>query len=115
MTQIVILITVLIIKNHFVAHGLLWHLCKPKENFRVYVIGGLDENGTPLSTCEKYNPGDNTWSDIAPLPYTLYNCNASFAPDYGKSMATTLGYIYVVGGQPGPVSPPSPVSPTDPS
>ncbi len=65
---------------------------------RVYVIGGLNATGTPLSSCEKYDPNTDTWNQIASLPRPLGNCAGAFVPDYGRNEAVTLGYIYVTGG-----------------
>lgn len=64
---------------------------------RVYVIGGNGPQGEPLQSCEKYNPNDDTWVEISPLPEPVGNCNGSFVPDYGKSKNEVLGYIYVMG------------------
>lgn len=66
---------------------------------RVYVIGGFNEEGEVLDQCEKYDPNTDTWSEIASLPKPLANCSGAFVPDYGKTMAINLGYIYVAGGE----------------
>jgi N-acetylneuraminic acid mutarotase len=54
-----------------------------------YAIGGMDNNGTPLSSVEVYTPSTNTWSYLAPLPQALY----------GESAASDgAGHIFVFGG-----------------
>lgn len=64
---------------------------------RVYVMGGNDRHGNPLSSCEKYNPNTNIWSFVTSLPEPVGNCNASFVPDYGLTATINLAYIYLVG------------------
>jgi hypothetical protein len=57
--------------------------------FRSYAIGGLDNNGTPLSTVEVYNPTANTWTYLAPLPQALSGESA---------VSDGVGHLFVVGG-----------------
>jgi MBG domain/Kelch motif/Immunoglobulin domain/Immunoglobulin I-set domain/Galactose oxidase, central domain len=56
----------------------------------VYAIGGQDNNGTPLATVEVYNPTNNAWTFLAPLPQALY----------GESAVSdgAGGHIYTFGG-----------------
>lgn len=54
-----------------------------------YAIGGVDNNGTPLATVERYNPSTNSWSFVAPLPQTLYGESA---------VSDGNGHIYTFGG-----------------
>jgi hypothetical protein len=54
-----------------------------------YAIGGVDNNGTPLSTVEVYSPSANTWTYLAPLPQTLYGESA---------VSDGAGHIYTFGG-----------------
>ena len=54
-----------------------------------YAIGGLDDNGLPLSSAERYNPNNNTWTNIASLPTTLY--------DFASVVART-NFIFTFGG-----------------
>jgi hypothetical protein len=54
-----------------------------------YAIGGVDNNGTPLSSMEVYSPSANTWTYLASLPQALY----------GESAASDgAGHILVFGG-----------------
>jgi hypothetical protein len=54
-----------------------------------YAIGGVDNNGTPLSTVEVYSPSANTWTYLAPLPQTLYGESA---------VSDGAGHLYAFGG-----------------
>ena len=65
---------------------------------RVYAIGGLNNDGDILNTCEKYNPNDDSWTYIANLPSPLEDCSAAFVPNYAGGGPSPLGYMYVVGG-----------------
>lgn len=56
---------------------------------KVYAIGGIDDNGTPLSSMEYYTQSTNTWTFTAPLPQTLY---AESATSDGN------GHIFTFGG-----------------
>jgi len=61
----------------------------PDRNGRAYAIGGLDENGLPLSSGERYDQDSNTWAPIANLPSARYNFPAVF---------NRTNYIYIFGG-----------------
>lgn len=61
----------------------------PDRNGYAYAIGGLDDNGQPLSSAERYNPDKNTWAAIASLPTALYDFPAVF---------NRTNYIYIFGG-----------------
>jgi hypothetical protein len=54
-----------------------------------YAIGGQDNNGTPLSSVEVYNPTANSWTYLASLPQTLYGESA---------VSDGAGHIYTLGG-----------------
>ena len=55
------------------------------------VIGGLDQAGTPLASCELFNPATGTWTTIAgTLGTARYNHVA---------VVTSNGAILVIGGQ----------------
>jgi hypothetical protein len=54
-----------------------------------YAIGGQNNNGTPLTSVEAYNPSANTWSYVASLPQTLYSESA---------VADGAGHVYTFGG-----------------
>ena len=53
----------------------------------LYVAGG--NNGSPLSTCYKYNSATNSWSSIASLPETIYQ---------GDGLGAIGGKLYLPGG-----------------
>ena len=57
-------------------------------NGKIFAIGGLNEEGFPLSTTEEYNPQTNEWTSKAPMP----------TPRSGFAIAVYLGKIYVIGG-----------------
>jgi hypothetical protein len=59
------------------------------ENHLTYAIGGLNGQGTPLASVEVYNPTANTWSNLAPLPKTLYALSAA---------ADGAGHVFAFGG-----------------
>ena len=58
-------------------------------NDLTYAIGGQDNNGTPLSTMEVYNPTANSWTYLASMPQTLYAESA---------LSDGAGHIYTFGG-----------------
>jgi len=55
---------------------------------RVYVLGGLDQQGRGVSRVEVYDPLTDSWSSRAPLPQPLHHLNA----------AAVGSLLYVVGG-----------------
>jgi Kelch motif len=61
----------------------------PDRNGRAYAIGGLGENGQPLSSGERYDQDLNSWAPIANLPSSRYNFPAVF---------NRTNYIYIFGG-----------------
>ena len=61
----------------------------PDAKGNAYAIGGLDDNGNPLASAERYNPGKNTWAAIASLPTTLFDFPA---------VSDRTNYIYTFGG-----------------
>jgi hypothetical protein len=62
----------------------------PDAGGNAYAIGGLDDNGQPLSTAEYYSQDSTNWSPIASLPTALYDFPAVFD---GTS------HIYAFGGR----------------
>jgi N-acetylneuraminic acid mutarotase len=54
----------------------------------IYVVGGMDGNGSPLARVEAYDPATNTWEAKAPLP----------APRHHVAIATLEGKLYAIGG-----------------
>ena len=57
----------------------------------ILVIGGLDQTGTPLASCELFNPATGTWTTIAgTLNVARYNHSA---------VVTSNGAILAMGGQ----------------
>jgi N-acetylneuraminic acid mutarotase len=57
-------------------------------NGKLYVVGGWDNSGTPVSYMEIYNPDSGTWSFGASIP-TAYAA---------ASVAVLNGKMYVIGG-----------------
>ncbi len=55
---------------------------------QVYVVGGLDEDGRPSSSLLRYDAGDDSWTELAPLPEGLWRTTA----------AAQDGKLYVFGG-----------------
>jgi len=43
---------------------------------KIYVLGGLDKNGTTLTSVEIYDPNINSWSFGTPIPATTYCATA---------------------------------------
>lgn len=56
---------------------------------RVFVFGGANGAGTPLADSYEYNPGNNSWRAVDPMPTARYGASAVTAPN---------GKMYVVGG-----------------
>lgn len=54
-----------------------------------YAIGGIDDVGTLLNSIERYDPIDDSWTNLSPLPQALSGSQAV----YGGA-----GKIYVFGG-----------------
>jgi hypothetical protein len=61
----------------------------PDHSGNAYAIGGLDDNGQPLSSVECYNQDSGNWGAVKALPTTLYDFPAVF---------DKTNYIYVFGG-----------------
>jgi N-acetylneuraminic acid mutarotase len=55
---------------------------------KVYVAGGLDNDGKSLTTLEAYDPATDVWTTLAPLP----------APRDHLGLAALDGRIYLTGG-----------------
>jgi N-acetylneuraminic acid mutarotase len=55
---------------------------------KIYVFGGADASGTPLSTAEVYKTETNDWSDLTPMPLELWQSNTEVINNK----------IYMVGG-----------------
>src|SRR5688572_23819104 len=55
---------------------------------KIYVIGGLDQRGSAVSTVEVYDPEVDRWNASTPLPQPLHHAAA----------ASHNGTLYVVGG-----------------
>jgi len=62
----------------------------PDRNGYAYAIGGLDDNGQPLSSAERYNMDSDSWAPIASLPAASYNFPAVF---------DRTNRIYIFGGR----------------
>jgi hypothetical protein len=58
-------------------------------NVNPYAIGGLDANGQPLASVERYDQDSDTWATLSPLPTAQYNFPAVFDRTNG---------LYVFGG-----------------
>ncbi len=58
-------------------------------NGEIFVMGGLNASGQPVTTVEVYNPKTDTWRTAAPLP---------FANDHQAS-AVAGGVLYTFGGR----------------
>jgi hypothetical protein len=63
----------------------------PDKNGNAYAFGGLDANGHPLASAERFNPVNNNsaWTYIANLPAARYNFPAVF---------NRTNFIYIFGG-----------------
>ena len=57
-------------------------------NGKIYAIGGVSENGSPLNTVEQYNPQTDLWTSMTPMP----------TPRSGFATAVYNGKIYIIGG-----------------
>ena len=57
-------------------------------NGKIYAIGGINENGIPLSIVEEYNPVANQWTSKTSMP----------TPRSGFAVAVYNNMIYVIGG-----------------
>lgn len=55
---------------------------------KVYVLGGYDDNGTPTTTVEAYNPATNSWNEVQPLPF----------PNNHNAAAVAVGQLFAFGG-----------------
>ncbi|MGD6851984.1 MAG: Kelch repeat-containing protein [Candidatus Bathyarchaeia archaeon] len=55
---------------------------------KIYVIGGIDSDDTPLGTVEEYNPATNQWITKTSMP----------TPRSGFAVAVIDGKIYAIGG-----------------
>jgi N-acetylneuraminic acid mutarotase len=59
---------------------------------RIYAIGGFDESGQIVGSVRAYDPADNTWAEVAPMP----------TPRMGLAAAVGAnGTIYAIGGNNG--------------
>lgn len=57
-------------------------------NAKIYVVGGVANNGTITDALEIYDPATNSWSSGAPLPLKVWRASA----------AAVNGKLYVFGG-----------------
>ena len=57
-------------------------------NGKIYIIGGFDDKGNTTATVESYDPEENRWATVTPLPEPLDHSGA----------ATDKNKIYVIGG-----------------
>jgi N-acetylneuraminic acid mutarotase len=64
----------------------------------LYAIGGRDSNNTTLNSVEMYNPGTNTWTQVASLATARDALAVESAPCDGDATATCL---YAIGGEMG--------------
>jgi N-acetylneuraminic acid mutarotase len=55
---------------------------------KIYLIGGISEDGSLLNTNEVYNPENDTWTTKAPMPTATEQCTS----------AVVDNKIYVIGG-----------------
>ncbi|XP_069792563.1 kelch domain-containing protein 8A [Narcine bancroftii] len=63
--------------------------CTPVESGgQLYLIGGCDESGSPMNTCEVYSPEANQWTTLPPMP----------TPRAGVAVAPLGKQILVIGG-----------------
>lgn len=67
---------------------------------RVYVMGGIGNGGTNLSSVEQYDPLSDSWHFVAPLPLPLHHAAAASIGDA----------IYVIGGYTDPMFTPTAVA-----
>lgn len=61
----------------------------PDRNGNAYAMGGLDGNGQPLSSAERYSQDSTNWAPIASLPTASYDFPAVF---------DSANQIYIFGG-----------------
>jgi len=54
----------------------------------LYAVGGVSEGDGPIAECERYDPKDDSWERISPLP----------GPSTQHASATLDSYLYVSGG-----------------
>ncbi|UCD37490.1 MAG: hypothetical protein JSW54_11765 [Fidelibacterota bacterium] len=55
---------------------------------KIYLVGGMNANGSPMARVEAYDPVTNTWEAKAPLP----------TPRHHVALTTLGGKLYAVGG-----------------
>lgn len=60
-------------------------------NGRIYVFGGLDQNGNAVDTVYEYNPSTDRWRTVNRMP----------AVRYGAAVSSQSSRVYVVGGRNG--------------
>ena len=68
----------------------LGHTATLLKNGKVLVVGGADNNGTPLASAELYDPKSGTWADTAPLKTPRLDHSATLLAD---------GRVLVAGGK----------------
>lgn len=57
-------------------------------NGKVYILGGVRTDGTPLNSMEVYNPWTNSWSSAAPVPALVSN----------MALVANADKLYAIGG-----------------
>ena len=62
---------------------------RPASDGRIYVLGGYDASYSVVNVAEAYDPVDNTWTTLAPMPTARIDFTAVTGPD---------GRIYALGG-----------------
>jgi hypothetical protein len=61
----------------------------------VYTVGGLDNNGVGLATTQSYNPADDAWTTLSPMPIARGELAAAAAPCPAGQTGTC---VYALGG-----------------
>ena len=78
----------------------------------LYTVGGWTSASVALNTVQMFNPGNNTWTQVASMGTARVSPGAASAPCYGNPSATCL---YAIGGENSSLTPYSSVEMYNPS
>ena len=98
------------------------HLGSAGDGTYAYAIGGLGERNAPLASTERYNPANDSWSPIAPLPQALSGLSAindgaghllTFGGAGANGAPMSVAYRYTIASNTWDALPPMPLAEHD--
>jgi N-acetylneuraminic acid mutarotase len=60
----------------------------------VYVVGGADEDDGYVDSVFRYDPGSDTWSELAPMPAAMYGLALYVLDGHMHASDKSSSYVY---------------------